>query len=283
MIFLGFQIWNADIKGAYLQSSPIKRAIYVKPPRDWIRIGKCKRIELWKLLKIPYGIVEAGRQWMICIEDWMLTKGRLERLLGISKMFTRCNEKGKKILLVPKRTNDFVVAGTTKDIRQFMNAMGQKFVIGKICKGPRHKFGGCNIVVESNGDIKSSMNEYWKGAMTIAMNKCRKRMRDSKASAKEIIQYRSLAGTLLYLGNETLAQASYSVSLMQLRLGYFKLQHLIDANIMVGYLKKLNPVITYRQVHNVIEAALFKYSDASHPKDRDYGQTGILIGIVGFK
>ena len=33
--FLGFRLGIIDIKGAYLQSGPIKRAIYVRPPREW--------------------------------------------------------------------------------------------------------------------------------------------------------------------------------------------------------------------------------------------------------
>lgn len=44
--FLGFRIGTADIKGAFLQSGPINRDIYVRPPRGWQRM----RGILWKLL-----------------------------------------------------------------------------------------------------------------------------------------------------------------------------------------------------------------------------------------
>lgn len=47
-----------DIKGAYLQSGPNLREICVRPPRE-IAGGRKK---LWRLLKLTYGISEAGRQ-----------------------------------------------------------------------------------------------------------------------------------------------------------------------------------------------------------------------------
>lgn len=59
--FLGFRLGFADIKGAYLQSGPIQRQIYVRPPKEWQGTrGRLSKI-LWKLTKLPYGIVEAGR------------------------------------------------------------------------------------------------------------------------------------------------------------------------------------------------------------------------------
>lgn len=69
-LFLGFRIGTADIKGAFLQSGPIRRYIFVRPPREWPRL----RGRLWKLLKLPYGITDAGRQWQVVVEDWMLTQ-----------------------------------------------------------------------------------------------------------------------------------------------------------------------------------------------------------------
>ena len=77
--FLGFRLRMADIKGAYLQSGPITREIFVQPPRKWTG----PRGTLWKLTKIRYGIVEAGRQWQKTIEDYMPDTGKLERVFGI--------------------------------------------------------------------------------------------------------------------------------------------------------------------------------------------------------
>ena len=42
---LGFRLGMADIEGAYLQSGPIRRTIYVRPPSEW----QGPRGTLWKL------------------------------------------------------------------------------------------------------------------------------------------------------------------------------------------------------------------------------------------
>lgn len=78
--FLGLRIGTADIKGAFLQSGPITRQIFVRPPREWPGL----RGLLWKLLKLPYGIADAGRQWQKAVESWMLEIAGMERVFGLS-------------------------------------------------------------------------------------------------------------------------------------------------------------------------------------------------------
>lgn len=65
---LQFALGCVDIKSAYLQSGPITREIYVRPPKEW----QLRRSKIWKLLTLPYEISEAGRQWAQAIEKWLL-------------------------------------------------------------------------------------------------------------------------------------------------------------------------------------------------------------------
>lgn len=51
------------MKSEYLQSGLIKRTIYVRPAMEWAGMKQYERCKLWKATKLPYGIVEAGRQW----------------------------------------------------------------------------------------------------------------------------------------------------------------------------------------------------------------------------
>lgn len=67
-LILGFYLATADVKEAYMQSGPIHQDIYVRPPKYIDRRQKSIR----KLLQLAYGIVEASRQWLCAIEDWMI-------------------------------------------------------------------------------------------------------------------------------------------------------------------------------------------------------------------
>lgn len=56
--------------------------------------------------------------------------------------------------------------------------------------------------------------------------------------------------------------------------------HLIDANDIVRELRRLDPMIMFPKVRKARDVVLCTFSDAGHPKDRDYGQTGMLVGIL---
>lgn len=278
--FLGFSIKTADIKGAYLQSGPITRELYVRPPREWHYTQHYSKGKIWKLRKLPYGIVEAGRQWMIAVETWMLGEGGMSRVFGVSQLFVKRNASGSIILLVVKLSDDFLIAGKEAAIDKFLRKLQRRFVVGKIVSGNHFMFGGCDIYVHSSGAISMSMDAYWRRVTKIPMTRTRRKMRSAEATATETKQFRSLAGTLLYLGKGTLPQASFVVSLMQQRIGNLLVEHLIEANEMVAELRKLTPTLTFPRAPNPTNAVLCSIYDAAHPKDRDYGQTGFFTGLL---
>ena len=277
--FLGFRIGTADIKGAYLQSGPFQRAIYVRPPREWYRRHRSDRKVLWKLTKLPYGIVEAGRQWQKTVEDWMLTDGGLKRVFGLSQLFIRRDKQDRIVLLIAKVTDDFLAAGKLDYIHEFMDRLQKRFTVGKIVIDKRFHFNGCEIEQDRLGNIRMSMTRYLDRLRPITISRTRRKQRELHASDEETTSYRALAGTLLYLGNGVMPQASLVVSIMQQRIGNLKVQHLIDANEMLRDLLKLKPWITFRHPRNTNQVTYCTFSDASHPNDRDYGQTGIISGL----
>ena len=107
---LSFDIGLIDINGAYLQSGPIKRDIYVRPP---IEVGE-RRGVLWKLVKLPYGITEARRQWATVIEEWLLNTAEMERVNGMSQLFLKRSSRGDIILMIAKVTDDLLMAGSVE-------------------------------------------------------------------------------------------------------------------------------------------------------------------------
>ena len=102
-----FSIGCIDVKGAYIRSGPIKRAVYVRPPSRWIP----NRGILWRLTKPPYGIGEAGRQWAKTFERWLLEEAGLERVYGVFHLYVKRDASGRLIFLVAKVTDDLMMAG----------------------------------------------------------------------------------------------------------------------------------------------------------------------------
>lgn len=275
---LGFRLGMADIKGAYLQSGPIKRTIYVRPPREW----RGARGMLWMLLKLPYGIVEAGRQWQKVVEEWMLTTGRLLRIRGISQLFLKRNASGKIILLVAKVTDDFLIAGSLEQMKQFTDELQQRFVVGKVVINEPFIFNGCHISQNPFGDIAMPMVKYLERIKLIGLSRLRKKMLNERATKEEEFEYRSLAGVLNFLAGGVLPPASYVVSYLQQQTGHLNVAHLRDANAMTKELLELQPVITFKKPRSqIVEATVCTFSDASFNigRARSYGQSGIILGL----
>lgn len=66
---------------------------------------------------------------------------------------------------------------------------------------------------------------------------------------------------------------------MQQRLANLSVQYLVDANDMLKEILLLRPWITFRKPQGTDTVTYCTFSDAAHPKDRDYGQTGVFSGL----
>eukprot|EP00171_Calliarthron_tuberculosum_P007062 IDg7062t1 len=103
---LGFKMACIDISAAYLQSGPCHREIYMRPSPE----HKRARGTLWKLVKLPYGISEAGRQWHTTCELWLLSAEiGFERIIGVSQLFVKKFGDGSIRMLIAKVTDDFLI------------------------------------------------------------------------------------------------------------------------------------------------------------------------------
>lgn len=64
---LGIDIVTADVKEAYMQSGPVWRQLYVKPPKQ-----KACRNTVRNLVRLSYGLVEVGSQWICAENQWLI-------------------------------------------------------------------------------------------------------------------------------------------------------------------------------------------------------------------
>lgn len=104
---LCFRLGCLDIKGAYLQSGPIRREIFVRPPHECAK----KRGIIWKLVKHPYGITEEGRQCAKVFEGWLLDVAGFERVFGVSQIFVKRTKNGDISMIIAKVTDDLLMSG----------------------------------------------------------------------------------------------------------------------------------------------------------------------------
>lgn len=110
------------------------------------------------------------------------------------------------ILLIAKVIDDFLIAGGTKTIDNFLTLLHNAFELGKIGKEPKLKFLGCELVRNNKGDIYMHMDSYIRSISHIELPKHRITGPFISASEIEIRLFCSLADIILYAGQAILPQ-----------------------------------------------------------------------------
>ena len=272
-------ISSLDISGAYLQAGELGRDIYMRPPRGWTSFID----EVGKLVKPPYGLVESGRLWQICIERWFQTYG-LDTIPGMPQLFVlRCEKTGHMLLLVAKVVDDLLLAGVQTALSDFRVAITKRFKVGRYTAGSSLIFNRLHIECRSNGDVFISIQEFFDTIDSLPISRARRKQQNEPATPVELRSLQALAGKLNYLGHGILPQTSLVASKMQQFVADLRVSHLYQANTALSQLRRLCLSLLYksRRSHPGLlpHSFLLTFSDASTGTS-SYGQTGFISGLL---
>ena len=149
-----FSLSTIDISGAYLQEGELNSDIYMKPPRGW----EAYPGELWKLEKPAYGLVDSGRLWHLCIEDWLISYGFLQ-LPGLPQFFYLTDNEGKVHLILAKVVDAHLIAGTPEQTMRFHKAFSKRFEIGRFVTKTPLTFNRLHITQDADFSVSAFMAE----------------------------------------------------------------------------------------------------------------------------
>lgn len=279
-VILQFVIGGVDVSKAYHQSGGPPREIRIRPPAECLMY----RV-LWRLLSLPYGLVDAGRQWQLSMESWLLDEQRFVTFGGLPQVFAKLDHAGAIVLLMGKISDDLLVAGRRAAIEEFFAALHSRWEIGKSVISDDLLFNGARILRnEHSGDISLSMNEYLSTRVQLlSLTRDRRKEESSSATDAEKNEYRSAAGTLNFLGTAALPQASFVASVFLQRQSNLTVYDLTIGNRMIAELKKMNAVVCFKSPpRSASSVKLLAFSDASFNiiGGNSYGQSGYVSGLV---
>lgn len=109
-----------DIKSAYMQFGHITLDVYVRPPLG----SYLNRGIVLKLLNIPYGMTDAGRKWLLRVQDWMLRSAGMSRVDVVNQPFVKRNIDGIP-LITAKDIDDFFNSGSASGGQRFPRGFGK--------------------------------------------------------------------------------------------------------------------------------------------------------------
>lgn len=101
--------------------------------------------------KLPCGIVYAGRQLILAVEERLRKEAGLSRAIAAWQLHVRTDTDGTIVSLICRLSDDFLIAGERQYSENFLHHLKIRFDVGKISAGRNHSFGGCDITVDNEG------------------------------------------------------------------------------------------------------------------------------------
>lgn len=237
----GLEAHHVDIKAAYLNSD-VDEDIFVYQPEGYAVKGKEQLV--CKLNKAVYGLKQAARQWNLKLDE-VLTSLGFESLPSEPCIYRHTTNHN---LMVGVYVDDLIVIGREKDVIRFKLEIANKF---KTTDKGQLKF--ClNMFIEWSNDRKilkiSQQNFVSELLQQYEMDNCKPKATpvakgtifkgaEPSEVIKQVTEYQSLVGSLLYLANCTRPDIAFAVSKLCQYIAAPSEAHITIAKRILRYLK----------------------------------------------
>ena len=205
----GLELRQMDVKSAYLHSE-IEEEIYLEQPQGFVKQGKNGQPLACKLNKSIYGLKQAAKNWYESLAN-LLIKNGFQRSRNDYCLFVRKKKDGtfSYILLW---VEDIIIAGEHNVVNAIKSLLEKSFKMDD--RGELHWFLGMRIL-RSEDKITVDQEKYIENLLEqFNMTNCKPKATPGEVNSKLVKNngehqlvdtklYRSLVGSLLYIGKQT--------------------------------------------------------------------------------
>lgn len=110
-----------------------------------------------KFTRLLCGVVEAERQWLCVVGNWLIKKCGMLAAHTIDQIFHQKGENDKISIFVPKVADKCFITGSPTSINHVILSLNSGFELGKINKSYQIKFLGC--VLSMSSGTKGTLSE----------------------------------------------------------------------------------------------------------------------------
>ena len=272
-VFASNNKWNTakalDVKTAFLQGVPLKRDVYISPPKDMFPNSNFT----WKLKKCVYGLADASRYWY----DRVLHE--FEALGGRRSTFDYALFIWKNDGCICTHVDDFWILGTSEFVEKMELNLSRIFHIGTVLSVPFNYLG---LKIEQWDDrvILDLANPLGDLA---EIEIPRDRIQDKTNSINEQERYslRSTLGKLLWPAMQTRPDILFTAASMASKIPHATIFDLLNTNKLIRRVKHENTVLKFPRFNNVSNLSIFCFTDASFNNNVDGStQGGYLVFLV---
>lgn len=271
----GWHLKSIDIKSAYLQGSDIARDIYLKPPKE------ANTDKLWKLLRAPYGLVDAGRKWYIRIQQEFTDLGA--KSLGCDRaVFIWENPSGAGSCgILISHVDDFLYGGNSYFLKTIIPQIRSRFKVGSE-EEDCFKYLGLAVSQVPLG-IQLSLGDYIEGMQELDTSRLggdKKRL----LNKEEITEIKHLVGQINWVASQCRPDISFENCVLGGQADKATVAEVFQANKVVKRVKGQPLNLTFPKELDLKTVRIVTFCDASHANLADKGsQGGLLVFLVDDK
>ena len=237
----GWIIEQMDVVAAYLNSK-LKENIHMRQPRGREpRLGANGRPMLMKLNKAIYGLKQAGREWMINLNTYLINELGFKQCTSDPCIFITNN------VVLAVYVDDIVIGAATKsDADNFKETISGKFKMKAL--GPLKYILGIKVDLNLHGDLVMSQGAYVRQIIQ-RFNMETLKMADTPAIIGKVLckaatehkgdfPYREAIGALLYASVCTRPDITNAVAKVARYVACYDESHIEAVQRIFAYLKK---------------------------------------------
>lgn len=201
--------------------------------------------------KLPYGMVEVGRQWLFPIVNWRTETYNVNWDQGMEQLYRKKKDDIWINIIVAKFVEYFHTSVTTRAKDIFLAAFAHHVNNRHTVNGEKLKFLGCWLTQNPSGDIELSMSDYMNINMPFEQTKTtRKEIFDKDTEGASHLQHAS--GFIATPGSGFHFAGRLYCIWAEHHLWSLHVSHTIKAASMAGDLIRLELSITFSKANDII-------------------------------
>ena len=268
-----WSLQTIDIKSAYLQGNFISREICLQPP-------SCANTDkLWKLIKTPYGLVDAGRQWYIRIvkefTKWGAKQSKSDRAVFIWKDPDGCGPCGILIAHV----DDFLFGGNDHFLNTVLPKIRSTFEIG-LEEHENLKYLGLNIH-QTSQNISLSLDMYTNNLEEINTTHYVGVDKKKPLTPDELKRLKQTVGQINWVTTQSRPDIAFDNCMLGNSISHASVSNIYQANKVLKKIRGQSVTLNFPSSLNLNTCHIVCFSDASFANLPDRGsQGGYIIFLV---
>ena len=246
-VFASNNRWNTakalDVKTAFLQGVPLKRDVYISPPKDMFPNSNFT----WKLKKCVYGLADASRYWY----DRVLHE--FEALGGRRSTFDYALFLWKNDGCICTYVEDFWILGTSEFVEKVELNLSRIFHIGTVLSVPFNYLG---LKIEQWDDrVILDLANPLGDLAEIEIPRDRILDKTNSINEQERCSLRSALGKLLWPAMQTRPDILFTAASMASKIPHATIFDLLNTNKLIRKVKHENTVLKFPRFNNNVDGS----------------------------